>query len=293
MILQTSLDQHILNISRLSSHAIKREAASLEELAYGYRSFLSSQRPNGAKNIRYELGYDIIHEPAMSEQLGRLFTTIPATELDDLDQLNTIEFHNGSNDCQLNIINDGLDVLKSMCPQHASLFGLLISEIILLPSSIANGGSTSNAVGIVWANPSRGWRHLDSVEFLIHEFTHHCMFVDEICNGHYDYAEVLKKENWTDSAILNKPRPADKVLHSIVVATEILLAREHILGHPASPRCHPPSTTMKHQTENAIRGLTDLLDAGDCKDLLTARALQVLNSCKAAVAGIDTSSLEH
>lgn len=49
------------------------------------------------------------------------------------------------------------------------------------------------------------------------------MFLDELRYSHYAYARILDPSTYARSAILNIDRPLDKVLHSIVVAVEILL----------------------------------------------------------------------
>jgi len=294
MILQTSLDAQIENVSRIAWHTTGKNAETPEELALGYRKFLAQRRPDGANNVRYALGYEIVAAPETARQLSIVFTSSPATEIDDLKQLEAIEETVADPDqVGLSILNHGLDVLQNICHTHSPLFGLLISDIVVLLSKMANGGSTSNAVGIIWANPSKSWRSLDTVEFLLHEFTHHCMFIDELCNEHYDYQKVLDRNFWTDSAILNRPRPADKVLHSIVVATEILLLREQLLGHPASPRCHPPTTVIIRQTKNAVCNLLSLIERPEASGLLRPRAVELLESCRSHIDSIDVSILEH
>ncbi|MFU1926759.1 aKG-HExxH-type peptide beta-hydroxylase [Bordetella hinzii] len=190
-------------------------------------------------------------------------------------------------------LKKGTTALHALSPYHHALFELLISDIVLLPSTQANGGSTSDALGVIWANPSPSWRPLDTLEFLVHELTHQCMFIDEICNQHYDYSKIVNKDYWTTSAILNRPRPADKVLHSIVVSTEILLLRERILGHPASPRCHPPTTLMRLQVGRAIDELLAISSRTEAKGLLAPRAVSLLRNCQMLTAAIDVSPLEH
>lgn len=129
-----------------------------------------------------------------------------------------------------------------------------------MPSDCARGGSTSAALGVIWANPKLSYRIPDVVEFLMHELVHHAMFVDELCYGHYDYDLILSKDRWANSAILHVGRPVDKVLHSLVVASEILAFRNNVLGHPADPKVHPPSTELIKQAQASLMSLRQVVD---------------------------------
>ncbi|CAH2810032.1 MAG: hypothetical protein CBARDCOR_6744 [uncultured Caballeronia sp.] len=66
----------------------------------------------------------------------------------------------------------------------------------------------------------------DLMEMLVHELTHQTMFLDELRYAHFSYADVLDRSTWEKSTILNVARQLDKVLHSIIVAIEILLFRD-------------------------------------------------------------------
>lgn len=95
---------------------------------------------------------------------------------------------------------------------------------------------------------------------------------------HYkSYHEIIKKENFPWSAILNKPRPLDKVFHSIIVSLEVLLFREHYLGHPEKPFLHPPSNILLSQTKNSIR---TIIENPRIENLLTERSRNLLHQCE-------------
>ena len=98
---------------------------------------------------------------------------------------------------------------------------------------------------------------------LIHEFTHHAMFLDELRYKHYSYEMVMDRSTWARSAILNASRPLDKVLHSIVVATEVLLFRKYHLGHPTNPRVHPPTDLMIEQLDESILSTESAISSND------------------------------
>lgn len=99
----------------------------------------------------------------------------------------------------------------------------------------------------------------DMVEILVHEMTHHAMFIDEVRHVHYSYSAITDKSTWARSAILNVPRPLDKVLHSTVVSTEVLLMRANYIGHPMMSKVHPPTNIMLTQLNDAIASTEQIL----------------------------------
>lgn len=91
----------------------------------------------------------------------------------------------------------------------------------------------------------------DVMEMLLHELTHHLLFVDEHNYQHFTYPELIKKENYAFSAILNMMRPLDKVVHSIVVATELVKARTRFLHDVDARVVHQQSQKMSVDTMKA------------------------------------------
>ncbi len=174
----------------------------------------------------------------------------------------------------------------------ATLIRLCVNSIFHSPSHLAGGGSTSAAIGVIWANPRSHWTLGDRIEFLVHETTHQLMFLDELRYRHYaSYSELSKEENYALSAILKKPRPLDKVIHSLVVATEVLLLRERLLGHPKTPRLHPTSPMIEEQCRKTIDSLLELFSSRP--DLVTARARSLLELCANALEGMKTRKEEN
>lgn len=105
------------------------------------------------------------------------------------------------------------------------------------------------------------------------------MFIDEIRYSHYNYGAIVDKSTWARSAILNVPRPLDKVLHSVVVATEILLLREQCLGHPIRPAVHPPTQIMVCQLLDALSSMEEILNKmSDHRALFSDRAWKVFEN---------------
>jgi len=180
-----------------------------------------------------------------------------------------------------NLMTRALDELRLYSEDHRALFDTVITDVFILPSSVAKAGSTSQAMGVIWANPRINYPLHDVMEMLVHELTHHAMFIDEIRFSHYNYGSVPDQNTWARSAILNVPRPLDKVLHSAVVATEILLLRERVLGHPVRPAVHPPTPFMLCRLQDALRDMEERLrEADGHQAIFRDRAWEILESVK-------------
>lgn len=166
---------------------------------------------------------------------------------------------------------------KTSYPENASLFELVINYVFCAPSKVAGGGSISNSIGVIWASPRANWQSEDFVEFYTHEFTHNLVFLDERRYQHYvDYDLILNPDNFCKSAILCTPRPLDKVFHSLLVATEVLLLRENIIGHPNNPKIHPPSEVILQNCFDTINSIERLQGINK---LLTTRGIELMNLC--------------
>lgn len=94
---------------------------------------------------------------------------------------------------------------------------------------------------------------------------------------HYsDYDKIVDEANYSYSAILKTKRPIDKVVHSIIVATEVVSLRNNHLGEPKKPCVHPPSTKIVEQTLSAYNSLKSM---SNYEELTTERSRYLLDSC--------------
>ncbi len=114
-------------------------------------------------------------------------------------------------------------------PDYWQYWSLIISHLTCPRTDYSTrGGTTSGAIGVIFAcNPQR-YADVDLKEFLIHEATHHGVFLFELSYGLYDYSRIAQPSNYARAALSGKLRPLDKVLHSIVIGTEILLQRQRL-----------------------------------------------------------------
>lgn len=124
----------------------------------------------------------------------------------------------------------------------------------------------------------------DIVELLIHEMTHTLVFIDELNYGHFDYAAMIKTENWARSSILNRQRPMDKVVHSIMVAHEVLWARAHYLPNTEKLSVHPPTGVMIRNLHAAIESVKQHPNRDS---VCFPRALELVNMVEASVRALD------
>lgn len=252
MILQTGFDEQVRTILTLVGTVDLKSAktySSISDLAHGYRSFLGTlgQRPLSVSAT----GTQFVSDAITARSLSRLFSN--DSLLDDKGQAAVIiDGDDDEAEVKRAAIERALLHLERHAPQHFWLFQTIVTDILVLPSLVAKGGSTSQAIGVVWMNPKPTYSADDVTEILVHELTHHAMFLDELRYSHYNYAELFDPATWTTSAILGIPRPLDKVLHSIIVAVEVLLYRERSGRHPTAPRVHPPSPIMLEQLRTAI-----------------------------------------
>ena len=106
------------------------------------------------------------------------------------------------------------------------------------------------------------------------------LFIDELNSPQFNYDELTKKENFTTSAILKRPRPLDKVVHSIVVSSDLILSRVRNFGWHDALRFHPSTVDMRASTLAAI---SELESKPNASDLMSEHMLSIVNDCKSAI----------
>ncbi|MGK7250070.1 aKG-HExxH-type peptide beta-hydroxylase [Acinetobacter oleivorans] len=279
MILQTNISDQMQNIilmlARRYSHET-RKITSLDSLKSMYRRYLKDAQGRETSDP-YNLVISDDYEKASVMAQG--FNGEVESTLDDMGQSTIIKIERYDNSSVQRVkIENALEELGLYSNEHFSLLELIITDIFILPSNGSRGGSSSDGIGLIWANPKETYPLIDVVEFLVHELTHHCMFIDEQRYGHYDYDTILNENNWAESAILKRPRPIDKVLHSIVVSLEIILFRDMVIGHPVKPKVHPPTDILVEQVKKSIASLWHTIRINEEKDkiVLHERAKNIL-----------------
>jgi hypothetical protein len=254
------------------------EISSTADLSRHYAIFI--EKFQNRKTCAHPLCPNIV---ADFEEAERFCSPLRENALFLLDDMGQSEVVDISEDTQAaakkRLVERAIQCLDALSRPHKILLELLITDIFIMPSHKARGGSTSAALGVIWANPKLTYRVPDMVEFLIHEMVHHAMFIDELCHGHYDYELILPEQRWARSAVLHTGRPADKVLHSLAVAAEILEFRDNVSGHPANPLVHPPTSKLLAQAASSLRSLQQIVEREARKgyEMLLPRALYLMD----------------
>jgi hypothetical protein len=170
-----------------------------------------------------------------------------------------------------------LDHLAGSWPQVRALYGVLLPVVVLAPSHGLAGGTASSVPGVLWAATKPSWTEIDVQEFLLHELVHTTLFLEERRHGFYrDMRLLLEEDNLVPSAIRQDRRPLDKVLHSIVVATEILLARARLGTDPdLRGALHPDSDTLRAGALRSLHAAQGL----NLEGLLMPRPMEILDKC--------------
>ncbi|MBL7545998.1 MAG: hypothetical protein JNL11_19420 [Bdellovibrionaceae bacterium] len=149
-------------------------------------------------------------------------------------------------------LHSAICLIESQNIQLASLIKIVFRYTIFGKSSRVHGGSSSNALGVLWLNPTDKWTEQDYCEFLVHEVTHQLLFLDERIHGHYSqYPKISLKENFAFSTILKRSRPLDKVIHSYFVGLNVLNYRKD------NGRDENNSYTLHPSIEHLSKGLED------------------------------------
>lgn len=255
------IEHSIQNIFKLSAPFMEKETISkIKDLKPAYLRFLKSIHPNYPIVLNNDL---IIRSKTDQKIFQKAFSE---SKLNDLDQEKMVGDHYDLNFFEANakLINYSIQQLSIINPELGELFDLCIHGILLCDSlrnqdgKRALGGTSSDCIGLIWLNIKPDMSPFDVIEILVHELTHTLIFLDELVYGHFDYKHLAKKDFWARSAILKKQRPMDKVLHSMIVSLEILLARKNYLENiDTRGFFHPPSEELISALNLTLKSISD------------------------------------
>lgn len=258
-----------------------------DQLRSRYLTALEVNQPYNAVNWNNDV-FEIDDEGR-----DRLYRAFTSSRLNDLYQDSIIGKSLDLKREQLEIkrAKAALYALLQRCSNFAAAFALTIHSVFIRESNClegsmrSHGGSSSLAIGAIWMAMTSRLEQRDLEEMYIHELTHHLLFIDELVNPHFDYERIAERENFTRSAILQIERPMDKVLHSIVVATEIIRAREAGLIEQGETALHPRSEKLADST---LASIQDVLTLPNRDKLVSTHACKILEDCQAACEPIAT-----
>ncbi len=273
------------NINRLARYENPKGLLNTTpKLKESYLDFLD-RRQEGIKTNRSDDVF--VADAVMQDQFSRAFQQ---GVLNDLSKDNVFGKKYGASAYSNKVadLRKALNKLLTLDDDLDYIFRIAIHSIIVRPSKIVvgglrfNSGSSSATVGTIWLSLHKKLPTIDLMELLVHEFTHNVLLLDEINTRHYNYDLIARKENFARSAILRRSRPLDRVIHSIVVATELVLARDKYLGHAKPPVIHRKTTELIADTIAAIKSVRAL---PNLEHLITPHLNQLVGKCYVACKG--------
>lgn len=146
-------------------------------------------------------------------------------------------------------------------------------------NGVSHGGTSTNAVGTIWAGFSDAWGKRDFEEFLLHESIHTMIFVDEYISKQFHSLEPLRnKATFIDSSIRRQRRPLDKVFHSTVIASVIVWYR-HLRG--AGHAATMPHGSTAELIEGVLESVSQLKANTQAYRCLTDWGMHIMERCAA------------
>jgi hypothetical protein len=268
-------DHNIKNIFVLAKTKTPGEMRTIPALRDGLLSFLAYYQPDVPQ--QRDPGDLFIDDESTEQQLARLFKA--DSTLNDRGQTEVVgsSLPSDSKHERMAQVQNALNYVQERDAKFHTLFGLAINSVFFRQSDDAVGGSTSTAIGSIWFAGRAKLTMFDYTELLVHELTHNLLFLDEIRHTHFDYSLIKDKENFAISSILKLRRPLDKVVHSIVVATEIIAARRGFLGIHPEARAHAP---IRELTQDALTGIDSVFALKNLSDLTRPRIIEILERCR-------------
>jgi hypothetical protein len=259
-------------------------AASQRELKAGYMAFLRRRQPDLPSHD--DPGVCFLDDQAQEDAFIRAF--LRPSPLDDLERYADQGYFQNGPHVREAIREDLAHVHHALVDFHRTdpgfwdAFALFVTHLFCPQSQYSRGGSDSGAIGAIFLSGPRSYSRADLYELLVHEFTHTAMFVDELITPHYEDEEAMARpENFALGAITGLWRPLDKTLHSVTVATEVLLHRQRnlALGRDISPRTVHPETPRL--SLGILRAVDSMRYPPRVAALLSERAHQLLELCGA------------
>ena len=268
--------RNVYCIARAHDETCRIETA--DELRQGFLTFLEARQPSVPIN---STGDVFVLDPVIQAKLSAAFSK---GALNDLNQEDVVgeAYDSDVLETKTNIVRTALDDLLLRDEDFAFIFALIVHSIFVRPSKPAkmahgsHGGSTSASIGAIWLAVGDKITQLDLTEMLIHELTHHLLFVDELNHPQFQYKRIKLRENYALSAILKRQRPLDKVVHSIVVGASIIDARRRFLGNHEPTLIHPATPELEKDVLAAIDSVNTM---PNITELITPHMRSIIDEC--------------
>lgn len=274
-------DQVVTNLCRLvKAHNAGFAIEDVADLRNGYIAFLRDRQ--GLPVLGRGIEDIFVQDDHVESVLGAAFKKGALNDLNQADVLGNAYLHE-IRQAKISIASKALTQALSLDEDFCFIFGLVVHSVFVRPCKRApgargsHGGSSSAAIGSIWLTVAEDIGQIDLIEMYIHELAHHLLFIDELNHPQFNYDCIASKDNFALSAILKKSRPLDKVIHSIVVASEILGARRSFLHSDEETAIHPATDALIRDTLASIGSVEGLKNIGT---LITPHLRGVLEQCR-------------
>ncbi|MFZ9595827.1 MAG: aKG-HExxH-type peptide beta-hydroxylase [Bdellovibrionia bacterium] len=286
MYFSLGLKENLQNVAVLSYRFLRNQTEITPfSLKSAYCNFLNIIQPEVPFNKNNTL--NVLNDQIIEKEVIALYRQ--ESGLDDKNQISVISTEDDPKRLKKKRHLEEFISKKYFDPKFFELMNLVINYIFFGVSSVARGGTASGAIGTIWLTDPTNYSDHDLMELLVHETTHNLMFLDEKRYKHYkDYSYVIQKEYYARSAILKEARPLDKVVHSLAVATEILIFREKHTGHHLEFKAHPASSSLLKAIYNSINSIKS--DQKLCA-ILAPRSIHLINHFESTAQRLESSIL--
>ena len=243
-----------------------------EDLRDGYLDFLSERQPSAPVNRSDDV---FVENTDMQEHLSVAFSHGALNDLNQGDVLGD-PYPKSIQEDKTQHARAAFSELLKLDDELAVIFDLVIHSVFVRSGKHSHGGSSSASIGTIWLAVVDGTEQLDLMEMYVHELTHHLLFIDELNHTQFNYQEIVRPGNFALSAILKRARPLDKVVHSIVVGAEMIIARHKFLSNHAETVNHPTTKMLQVDTLAAIDSVYGL---PNIDDLITLHMRDIIDQC--------------
>lgn len=157
-------------------------------------------------------------------------------------------------DEQLRRCREGWQHLGAREVSYTQIASLLTHTVFTVTTSWTGSMSDRKAIGATLVIPGMRWEENDVAEAIVHEFTHTALFLDERVNGHF-YAGA--DEIVLNSAIRKDERTLPAVVHSLLVAVELLSWRQRHCSDDTTFHLHGPTLHLVRKARDSYKSVID------------------------------------
>lgn len=159
-----------------------------------------------------------------------------------------------------------------------TLFEATVDTLVFADADQLLGGTTQHALGVMWVNTNVPWTASMMREFLVQQFTHILLDIDDYRYGHASPTANSNARNLLPQSPSHQSTL--RAVHSTITASEILTLRATITGEPTPAVVVPPTPQLAASTLNTT---TSLLRNRDSAAALSPRAFSLLETAQRSV----------